>query len=83
MQNRLPPLTSLRTFEAAGRLGSFTKAADELHVTQSAVSRQIRTLEDDLGVPLFRRSHRKVRLTAEGRRLLPVLSEAFAGITET
>ena len=83
MQSRLPPLHSLRTFEAAGRLGSFTKATDELHVTQSAVSRQIRLLEEDLGVTLFRRSHRKVRLTAEGARLLPVLTEAFAAVVET
>lgn len=80
---RLPPLTTLRTFEAAGRLSSFTRAAEELHVTQSAVSRQIRALEDDLGVTLFRRSHRKVRLTGEGARLLPVLSEAFGRIGET
>ncbi len=81
--HRLPPLTALRTFEAAARHGSFTRAADELHVTQSAVSRQIRTLEDDLGVPLFRRGHRKVRLTADGARLLPVLSQAFRDIEKT
>ena len=81
--HKLPPLTSLRTFEAAARRGSFTKAAEELHVTQSAVSRQIRTLEDDLGVPLFRRGHRKVRLTADGERLLPVLTRAFRDIEKT
>ncbi len=77
---RLPPLNALRTFEVAARLASFTKAAEELHVTQSAVSRQIRALEADLGVSLFRRSHRKVRLTSDGERLLPVLSEAFRAI---
>ncbi|NBB69080.1 MAG: LysR family transcriptional regulator [Alphaproteobacteria bacterium] len=81
--HKLPPLTSLRTFEAAARRGSFTKAAEELHVTQSAVSRQIRTLEEDLGVPLFRRVHRKVRLTADGDRLLPVLTQAFRDIEKT
>jgi len=78
--HKLPPLTSLRTFEAAARRGGFTKAAEELHVTQSAVSRQIRTLEEDLGVPLFRRVHRRVRLTADGERLLPVLTQAFRDI---
>ena len=81
--HKLPPLTSLRTFEAAARRGGFTKAAEELHVTQSAVSRQIRTLEEDLGVPLFRRVHRKVRLTADGERLLPVLTRAFRDIEKT
>lgn len=81
--HKLPPLTTLRTFEAAARRGSFTKAAEELHVTQSAVSRQIRTLEEDLGVPLFRRGHRKVRLTADGERLLPVLTQAFRDIEKT
>jgi LysR family glycine cleavage system transcriptional activator len=81
--HKLPPLTALRTFEAAARRGSFTKAAEELHVTQSAVSRQIRALEADLGVPLFRRGARKVRLTADGERLLPVLTQAFRDIERT
>ncbi len=81
--HRLPPLTALRTFEAAARLASFTKAAEELHVTQSAVSRQVKLLEEDLGLPLFRRSHRKVRLTSDGERLLPVLTEAFGAIAQT
>lgn len=80
---RLPPLTALRAFEAAARLSSFTRAAEELHVTQSAVSRQIRALEADLGVPLFRRGHRKVRLTGDGERLLSVLSDAFRAIEKT
>ena len=80
--HKLPPLAALRTFEAAARRGGFTKAAAELHVTQSAVSRQIRTLEEDLGVPLFRRGHRKVRLTAEGERLAPVLTQAFRDIEQ-
>lgn len=54
----LPPLTSLLPFEAAARLESFSKAADELHITQAAVSRQIRGLEDNLGVKLFSRRNR-------------------------
>ncbi len=62
----LPPLTSLLPFEAAARLQSFTLAAEELHVTQAAVSRQIRALEEDLGVRLFERRHRAVVLTPEG-----------------
>ncbi len=70
MQNfrqSLPQLDHLIAFEAAARHGSFTRAADELNITQSAVSQQIRTLEDRMGIALFERSHRVVRLTAEGR----------------
>lgn len=63
---RLPPLTSLRGFEAAARLGSFSRAADELHLTQSAVSHQIRVLEDYFGQPLFHRVGRSVELTDAG-----------------
>ena len=71
------PLTALRSFEAAGRLGSFTLAADELSVSQAAVSRQVKELEADLGKPLFERRHRAVRLTPSGHALLGVLSRAF------
>lgn len=71
------PLTALRSFEAAGRLGSFTLAADELSVSQAAVSRQVKELEAELGKPLFERRHRSVRLTAAGRSLLDVLSRSF------
>ncbi len=71
------PLTALRSFEAAGRLASFTLAAAELFVSQAAISRQIRELEDLVGRPLFERRHRSVRLTAEGRTLLSVLTSAF------
>ncbi|GGE08172.1 LysR family transcriptional regulator [Aureimonas endophytica] len=74
------PLTALRSFEAAGRLQSFTLAADELAVSQAAVSRQIRDLETDLGRRLFDRRHRHVELTAEGAELLGVLTESFAAI---
>ncbi len=65
----LPSLSLLHTFEAVARRMSFTLAADELCLTQSAVSRQIAALEDDLGRALFLRKHRAIELTAEGRRL--------------
>src|SRR5260221_12393110 len=65
----LPSLDLLKGFEAAARNLSFTKAAAELYVTQSAVSRQVKTLEEQLGVALFRRHHRDLRLTAEGQTL--------------
>src|SRR5437870_3579202 len=62
----LPSLDFLRGFEAAGRRLSFTLAAEELFVTQSALSRQVKALEDALGVPLFARGHRRLALTAAG-----------------
>ena len=67
---RLPPMSTLRSFEAAARLLSFSKAADELHVTHGAVSRSIATLEDALQLKLFERGVRTVRLTQAGRVLL-------------
>lgn len=78
----LPPLASLLPFEAAARLESFSKAADELHITQAAVSRQIRGLEDNLGVKLFCRRNRGVFLTQEGRELGRVVSLALHSISE-
>jgi LysR family transcriptional regulator, glycine cleavage system transcriptional activator len=66
----LPPLATLRTFEAVARQLSFTRAADELALTQSAVSHQIRALEEHLGVSLFERLHRGIDLTGDGRTLL-------------
>lgn len=66
---RLPPLELLTAFEAAARHLSFTKAASERFLTQSAISRQIKALEDDLGVALFRRKHRALALTDDGARL--------------
>jgi LysR family transcriptional regulator, glycine cleavage system transcriptional activator len=66
----LPPLATLRTFEAVARQLSFTRAADELALTQSAVSHQIRALEEHLGARLFQRRHRAIELTAEGQTLL-------------
>jgi LysR family glycine cleavage system transcriptional activator len=66
MARRLPPLSTLRSFESASRLLSFSKAAEELHVTHGAVSRAIRHLEDHLGQPLFERMTRAVKLTPIG-----------------
>ena len=77
MSRRLPSLNALRMFEAAARLRSFKLAAEELHVTQSAVSRQIHTLESQLGVLLFRRHNRAVELTEAGEELLPVMTRAI------
>lgn len=74
------PLTALRTFEAAGRLQSFTRAAEELFVSQAAVSRQVRDLETALGCALFERRHRCVVPTEDGRRLLAQLTASFDDI---
>lgn len=74
---RLPPLAAVRAFEAAARLGSFTRAADELGMTQAAVSYQIKLLEDRVGTPLFLRQPRQVVLTETGRRLSTAVTEAF------
>ena len=78
VNRRLPPLGALRAFEAAARHESFAKAADELAVTPAAVSQQIRQLEADLGVSLFRRLPRGLVLTQAGRSALPELGKAFA-----
>lgn len=80
MLSRLPPLNALKAFEAAARHGGFIGASDELHVTRGAVSRHVKLLEDHLGVALFVRQPQGVRLTAAGRQLLPVLTDAFAQI---
>jgi LysR family transcriptional regulator, glycine cleavage system transcriptional activator len=71
------PLTALRSFEVAGRLLSFTRAAEELFVSQAAISRQIRELEAAIGRPLFQRRHRAVVLTDDGASLLATLTDAF------
>lgn len=73
----LPSLNALRAFAVAGRHLSFTRAADELHVTQGAVSRLVKQLEADLGVSLFSRGPRGLELTEAGAAYLPPLSEAF------
>lgn len=80
-RRRLPPLNALRAFEAVARSLSFTKAADQLLVTQSAVSRQVKNLEDILGVQLLKRKG-PLELTEEGRKLLPVLTGSFDKIAE-
>ena len=74
---RLPSLDLIRGFEAAARQMSFTRAAAELHVTQSAVSRQIQTLEEQIGVALFRRNHRELRLTEDGQTLYKTAGEVL------
>lgn len=74
---RLPPLASVRVFEAAARHENFTKAAAELGMTQAAVSYQIRLLEERLGLPLFRREKRRVMLTDPGRRVATEVGRAF------
>lgn len=74
---RLPPLSAIRAFEVSARRLSFTEAADELHVTQSAVSRHIRHLEDHLGLQLFIRRHRALVLTPEGERYRAELAGIF------
>jgi LysR family transcriptional regulator, glycine cleavage system transcriptional activator len=78
MAVRLPPLNSLRAFEAAARHASFVKAAAELHVTPAAVSHQVKALEDHLGATLFKRLPRGLVLTEQGRACLPDLSKGFA-----
>ena len=80
---RLPPLDALRGFEAAARLLSFTQAAGELSITQSAISRQIKTLEAAIGVPLFARFNRRLALTPGGERLYLTAARALADIGTT
>ncbi|MGH8082026.1 MAG: LysR family transcriptional regulator, partial [Lysobacter sp.] len=79
---RLPPLGALRAFEAAARLQSFKRAAEELSVTPTAISHQIRALEDQIGVRLFERQTRRVALTAAAERLYPVLRKGFDAFAE-
>jgi len=80
--DRLPPLSAIRAFEAAGRHENFSRAAEELGLTQAAISYQIRQLEDRVGRPLFVREKGRVRLSDSGRRLLPAITGGFAGIAE-
>ena len=82
MARRLPPLNALRAFEAAARHLSFTKAADELNVTQAAISHQVKALEERLGLCLFRRLNRALLLTDAGQGFLPPLREAFDRMAE-
>jgi LysR family glycine cleavage system transcriptional activator len=80
---RLPSLTSLAAFEASARHRSMQRAAGELNVTTGAISRQIRALEEELGVPLFVRSPAGLTLTADAEALYAVLSQAFSRTAET
>ncbi len=82
MTRRLPSLNALRAFEAAARHLSFTKAAEELHVTQAAISHQVKALEEQLGLTLFRRLNRRLLLTDAGQTYVSSLTEAFDGIAE-
>jgi LysR family glycine cleavage system transcriptional activator len=79
---RLPPLKALSAFEAGARLLSFTRAAQDLSVTQTAISHQVRALEEWIGTPLFRRGHRKLMLTEAGKLLYPAVAEAFDRICD-
>ncbi len=78
MDDKLPPLDALRAFEAAARHLSFTRAAEQLFITQSAVSKQVHALESALGVRLFERKTRALLLTAAGERLQRAVTAAFA-----
>lgn len=81
MSDRLPPLTALRAFEAAARHMSFARAAEELNVTPAALSFQIKSLEEHLGTPVFRRLNRAVELTEAGQVLAPGTSDAFQALS--
>lgn len=83
MARRLPSLTALKAFEATARLGGPTRAAEELNITQSAVSRHVRGLEEELGLALFRRVHRGVVLTEEGRILAAAMTRSLDLVAET
>lgn len=82
MKQALPPLNALRAFEAAGRLGSFKEAAAELHVTQGAVSQQVRLLETWLGASLFERHNRRVALTPAAKAYLEEIAPLFKQLSQ-
>lgn len=82
MSRRLPPLNSLKVFEAAARQLSFTRAAEELFVTQAAVSHQIKALEEFLGLKLFRRRNRSLLLTEEGQSYFLDIKDIFSALSE-
>ncbi|HQS16600.1 transcriptional regulator GcvA [Reyranella sp.] len=83
MQSRLPPLKALRAFEAAARTCSFTRAAEELNVTQTAISHQVKVLEGWIGFRLFRRLNNALVLTEKGELYLPTVREAFDRLRES
>lgn len=82
MSRRLPPLNSLKVFEAAARHLSFTRAAEELFVTQAAVSHQVKALEEHLGIKLFRRRNRSLLLTEEGQSYFLDIKDIFTAIAD-
>lgn len=82
MKRRLPPLNALRVFEAAARHMSFSKAAAEICVTNAAISHQIRLLESNLGVSLFRRHHNRLALTPAGANYVPRIRDALCAIEQ-
>lgn len=82
MARPLPPLNALRAFESAARHLSFTKAAAELNVTPAAISHQVKALEDLLGIALFRRLTRALRLTDAGQAALPALSQGLDSLAQ-
>src|SRR3954462_1686266 len=77
MPRRLPPLNALKSFEAAARHQSFTRAAEELCVTQGAVSHQVKALEAELGMKLFNRERQRLLITEAGRQYLEVVRDAL------
>lgn len=77
---RLPQFSALRAFEAAARHENFSRAAEELHLTHGAISHQVRSLEQELGTPLFVRNGRHVKVTAEALRFAQILGKAFTDI---
>lgn len=81
MSPRLPPLVSLRAFEATVRCGSISAAARELRVTHGAISHQIKALEESMGVALFERNGRRLKITSRGALFYPAVSEAFSQIS--
>ena len=82
MSRQLPPLNALKAFEAAARHLSFTKAAEELFVTQAAISHQIKTLEEYLGLKLFRRRNRSLSLTEDGQGYYQEIRSIFSAICD-
>ncbi len=82
MSRRLPPLNALKAFEAAARNLSFTRAAEELFVTQAAISHQIKGLEEYLGIKLFRRRNRSLLLSEEGQSYFLDIKDIFSGISD-
>src|SRR5258708_9883795 len=80
LRKKLPSANALFVFEAAARCGNFTRAAQELYVSQPAVTRMLARMEDHIGVPLFERGHGGIELSEDCKRLYPKSSEGFSRI---